>query len=106
MGKKVCLLVIDPQYDFCAPDGNLSVKGADKDMERLATMVRRVKGDLKEVLCTLDSHHSLHVAHPVWWVDQSGNHPKPRTLINEADVVGPNPMWKATHPGFRDRSIK
>lgn len=31
---KVHLLVIDPQKDFCNPNGSLFVTGADKDMDR------------------------------------------------------------------------
>lgn len=102
---KVCLLVVDPQVDFCSPTGKLSVKGADKDMKRLAAMIKRTKRSLDEIVCTLDSHHYLHISHPVWWVDQAGNHPTPFTLINEADVVGNNPKWKAFNPGYQKRSI-
>ena len=39
MAKKVHLLVIDPQNDFCDPNGALCVAGADGDMKRLADMV-------------------------------------------------------------------
>jgi nicotinamidase-related amidase len=104
-GKKVVLLTIDPQVDFCDPSGALYVTGADKDMQRLAKMVKRIKGDLSEILCTLDSHRALHVAHPVMWIDAQGNHPAPFTLIQEGDVIGPNPKWKATNPGFHQRLI-
>lgn len=106
MGKKVVLLSIDPQFDFCDPTGRLSVKGADKDMERLAKMVNRCKGDLDDIIVTLDSHRTLHIAHPIWWVDSSGNHPTPFTLINEADVTGKNPKWKAYNPGYQERSVE
>jgi nicotinamidase/pyrazinamidase len=106
MAKKVVLLSIDPQFDFCDPTGKLSVKGADKDMQRLAKMMTRCQGDLDEVIVTLDSHRTLHIAHPIWWEDAQGNHPNPFTLITEADVVGSNPKWKATNPGYRDRSVE
>lgn len=111
MGKKVCLLVVDPQYDFCAPDGKLSVAGADKDMERLAAMVSRAKGDIEEVIVTLDSHRTLHVAHPIWWKDKDGNHPVPfenglPTIISVDDVTGDDPKWMATNPGYQDRSVE
>lgn len=106
MGKKICLLTIDGQFDFCDPKGKLYVQGAEKDMSRLAKMVRRISGDLDDIIATLDSHRTLHIAHPVWWVDAQGNHPTPFTLINEADVVGVNPKWKATNPGYQERSIE
>lgn len=126
MGKKVCLLVVDPQVDFCDPGeelkletkhpvygdkfvrpvGKLYVKGADEDMKRLAAMVRRVKGDLEEVVVTLDSHRTLHVAHPIFWRDKDGNHPAPFTLINVDDVTGANPKWRATNQGYQQRCVE
>jgi nicotinamidase-related amidase len=104
--KKVVLLTIDPQVDFCSPTGSLFVPGADKDMQRLSKMIKRIKGDLDDIVCTLDSHRSLHVAHPIMWIDAQGNHPAPFTLIQEDDVTGLNPKWKATNPGFRERLIE
>lgn len=103
--KKVVLLTIDPQVDFCSPSGSLYVNGADKDMKRLSTMVKRIKGDLDDILVTIDSHHLVSIFHPIWWEDNHGNHPTPFTLINEADVTGMNPKWRATNPAYRQRSI-
>lgn len=103
--KKVVLLTIDGQVDFCDPAGNLYVTGADKDMSRLAKMVKRIKGDLDDIIATMDCHRTLHIAHPIWWEDKFGNHPAPFTLIMEADVTGPNPKWRATNPAYRQRSI-
>jgi nicotinamidase-related amidase len=53
----------------------------------------------------MDCHRTLHIAHPIWWEDNHGNHPTPFTLIEEADVIGQNPKWRATNPGYRQRSI-
>lgn len=103
---KVQLLIIDPQIDFCDPAGALYVPGAEKDMERLAQMIIDKKDKIDDINVTLDSHRYLHIAHPVWWVDEKGNHPSPFTIINEADVEGVNPKWKATNPGFRKRSVE
>lgn len=114
MSKKVVLLTIDPQVDFCDPQkGKLYVPGADKDMSRLAKMVNRISGDLDDILCTLDSHRTLHIAHPIWWEDAYGNHPVifdrngnyTGCLIFEEDVIGPNPKWRASNPAYRQRSI-
>ena len=104
--RKICLLCVDPQMDFTNPTGKLFVKGADKDMERLAKMIKRIKGDIEEAIVTVDQHRSLHIAHPIWWVDANGNHPNPFTLITEADVIGKNPKWKAFNPGYQQRSIE
>jgi nicotinamidase/pyrazinamidase len=108
--KKVVLLTIDGQFDFCDPSGKLYVPGADKDMSRLAKMVRRTRGDLDDIIATMDCHRTLHIAHPIWWEDCNGNHPitipdGPPTLISVADVVGANPKWRATNPAYRQRSI-
>jgi nicotinamidase/pyrazinamidase len=106
MSKRVVLLIIDGQVDFCDPTGNLYVNGADKDMERLSKMILRCKGDIDDTIATLDSHHYVHIAHPVWWVDSNGNHPAPFTLIDESDVLGVNPKWKAFNPGYQKRSVE
>jgi nicotinamidase/pyrazinamidase len=86
MAKKIHLVCIDPQVDFCDPKGNLYVKGADKDMERLAAMVKRLKHKIDDIHVTLDSHHLVHIAHPIFWKDAAGQNPKPFTIISAQDV--------------------
>jgi len=103
--KKVCLFTIDPQVDFTSPSGSLFVPGADKDMERLSTMIKRLKSSINEIVVSCDSHRTIHIAHPIWWEDNLGNHPQPFTLISEEDVIGINPKWKAFNPKYRERSI-
>ncbi len=83
---KVHLLLIDPQYDFCNPQGNLSVPGADKDMERVAAMINRLGGKLDDIHVTLDQHHLVDVAHPTMWKDSSGNSPAPFTIITSQAI--------------------
>ena len=56
MSNKAILLVIDPQVDFCDPNGSLFVKGADADMKRLATMIRENINLIERINITLDSH--------------------------------------------------
>jgi nicotinamidase/pyrazinamidase len=97
MGK-VCLLTIDGQVDF-AEGGALPVTGAAKDMERLGEMINKYGADIDEIQLTMDSHYQMHIAHPLFWVDTSGNQPKPFTLISEDDVKSGkwrprNPSWK------------
>lgn len=106
MAKKTVLLVIDPQVDFTSPTGALYVKGGEKDMERLAKMITRCKGDIDDTLVTLDSHRTLHVAHSIMWVDKDGNHPAPFTLIERGDVEGNNPRWKSFNPGYQQRLVE
>src|SRR5690606_2567163 len=54
--KNIQLLVIDPQNDFCRPDGALAVPGADADMDRLARLVGALRDRLADIHVTLDSH--------------------------------------------------
>ena len=103
---QIILLCVDPQVDFCSPSGSLFVPGADKDMERLAKAVVKHKDVIDRIVCTTDAHRYLHIAHSIWWVDSKGKHPYPFTSITVADVVGANPKWKATNPGFQAISEK
>lgn len=98
---KVDLLIIDPQQDFCDPKGALFVPGADKDTERLATMVRRISPKLNDIHVTLDTHHRFHIAHPAFWVDGHGKSPAPFTLITYDDVK--NGVWKPAIPAYYSR---
>jgi nicotinamidase/pyrazinamidase len=101
--KRIELLCIDPQNSFCSPFGELYVKGADKDMERLATMVKRIGPKLHDIHVTLDSHHPIHVAHPIFWKDSSGKHPSPFTIISVDDVK--NGKWITTLPSLYKRAL-
>ena len=102
---KTHLLIIDPQVDFCDPRGALFVKGAARDIARLASFVRKHGPTLADVHITLDSHQLVHVAHPIFWIDADGNHPKPFTVIKGAEVEGKDPKWKTTSPALRQRGL-
>jgi nicotinamidase-related amidase len=103
--RKLHLLVIDPQNDFCdlpatsaadAPPPALPVPGGNADMLRLAAFLRRAGERLGAIHVTLDSHHPLHIAHPRWWIDPQGNPPMPFTTIRAADVR--SALWRARDP--------
>ncbi len=102
MAKKIHLVVIDPQVDFCDPKGALYVKGADKDMERLASLVKRLGTKLADIHVTLDSHHLIHVAHPIFWKNSAGANPNPFTIISAQDVR--DGTWTATKPSLFKRA--
>lgn len=104
MPNKVCLLVIDPQYDFVSPQGSLSVKGADKDMERLAKMVDKHGAIIDDICISLDSHYHVHIAQAGWWIDATGKHPDPFTVISEDDVV--KGRWRPVNPGWKDWAVQ
>lgn len=80
------LLIIDPQYDFCNPNGSLFVSGADEDMKRLAVFIESNKEKITKIHCTLDSHHHVSIERPVFWLDQNGGRPDPFTIITTKDV--------------------
>lgn len=102
--KKIELLIIDPQIDFCDPQGALYVPGAEDDMRRLTGFVRRNATRLDDIHVTLDSHHLIHIAHPIFWKDSNGAHPAPFTSISLSDVE--NGRRSASRPGMNTRALE
>lgn len=98
------LVVIDPQNDFCDPNGSLFVTGADKDMDRLSVMVKRLSKKLDDIHITMDSHRKVDISHPMWWKDSAGKHPAPFTCITVDDVNAGR--WVTTQPSAHTRSLK
>ncbi len=99
---QTALLIIDPQRDFCDPAGALSVAGADQDMIRLAGMLTRLGSRTSKIHVTLDSHHLVHIAHPIFWVDPARQHPAPFTIISAEDVEAGR--WAAADPAAQQRA--
>ena len=95
-------LIIDPQNDFANPNGSLFVPGADKDSERLVQMMKRHLSKIAEIHITLDTHHLLDIAHPLFWVDTNNKHPAPFTGITLEDVQ--TGKWQTTVPSFMERA--
>ena len=101
MKLKTHLLIIDPQNDFCdLPEAYrpidplsgervqpaLPVAGAHADMQRLAALVRGAGSALNGITITLDSHHRLDIAHPLFWQAGDGAAVSPFTTITAAQV--------------------
>jgi nicotinamidase/pyrazinamidase len=101
MKRKVQLLLIDPQNDFCdlpadwrdtdpatgAPlQPALPVAGAHADMLRLAGLIREGAGAIDGITVTLDSHHRFDIAHPTFWQARDGGAVAPFTPITAAQV--------------------
>lgn len=100
-----CLLAIDVQNDFCNPDGGaLYVKGAEEDAKRLALFVDKMGAKLDSIHITLDSHNDVDIAHPIFWIDENGNHPAPFTIITNDDLF--RWKWRTNKPEHLDRSVK
>ena len=83
---KNAFLIIDAQFDFCHPDGALFVPGAERDIERMAGLILNHADQIDHIVVTLDTHHVLDIAHPLFWQDASGNNPKPFTPITKENV--------------------
>ena len=97
------LLVIDPQNDFCDPNGSLYVPGAQEDIDRLARLVDRMRGKLAQIHVTLDSHRKVDVSHPIWFKSGRGRHPDPFTVITASDLE--RGVWTTTQPSAFPRTL-
>lgn len=80
------LLIIDPQNDFCNPDGSLYVPNAEEDMVRLMDLIHRKIWDINEITVSLDCHHYYDIAHPSFWLNRDGIEPAPFTSISMEDI--------------------
>lgn len=93
----MCLLLIDPQYDFCSPSGSLFVPGAVEDCKTIAKFIDKEIDEIDSIIVTLDTHQPYHIAHPAFWMSADGTvHPKPLEQITAEDVEFGT--WKAVVP--------
>ncbi len=103
--KKNALLIIDAQNDFCDKKGSLYVKGAEDDMNRVASFIMRNMDELDSIILTLDSHRVIDISHPAGWVDENGNPISSSGFvpISHQDILDGkytwtiNPMWPKTY---------
>lgn len=85
---KTVLFIIDPQNDFCDPEGSLYVPNASDDMARIADMIDNYGHRIDNIVITADDHLPNDIAHPRFWADKDGNMPEPFTQISAADIEG------------------
>jgi len=86
--KKIALLIIDGQVDFMdLPGSALPVKGATNDMDRVAAFIKKHGAEISSISCTLDSHRTIDISHPSWWVDKDGVNVLPFTPISYQDLL-------------------
>ena len=100
---KTSLLLIDPQNDFCSPDGSLYVPGAEKDISRLAGLIKRLEKNIASIHVTMDTHHYVDVAYPIYWKNSKGEHPDPFTTITKDQVL--DGTWVTTQPSLNKRAL-
>jgi len=110
--RRVALLLVDVQNTFCLPEFELFVagrsgRGAVEDCERIAAFLYRNLDRITQVVVTLDTHTAAQIFHPLFWVDEAGEHPAPHTVITVEDVE--SRRWRvnpelapavAPRPGF------
>ena len=98
--RRVRLLVVDGQRDFCFPEGALYVggrsgRGALEDSDRLARFVYRNLHRISEITCTLDTHYPFQIFFPSFWRGRDGSPLAAHREVHAADVRGgdvvPNP---------------
>ena len=90
-GFKICLLLVDVQNTFCIPEfelfvGGRSGTGAIDDNRRLCEFIYRNLGVITHICPTMDTHRSMQIFHPMFFVNQNGDHPAPFTIISPDEV--------------------
>ena len=94
---RLCVLAVDVQNTFCIPDFELFVAGrsgtgAVDDNRRLCEFIYRNLGTITRIFPSLDTHRAMQIFHPLWLIDEDGNHPEPYTLVSAEDVA--NGRWR------------
>jgi len=90
--ESISLLLIDVQNTFCLPNfelfvGGRSGQGAVDDNIRLCEFIYRNLGNISHITATMDTHMAQQIFHPIFFVDQDGNHPAPYTDIQAAELT-------------------
>lgn len=90
---QICLLIIDAQNTFCIPEfelfvGGRSGLGAVGDNQRLCEFIYRNLGVITTIAPTMDTHTAMQIFHPIFWINNKGEHPTPAaTMITFEDVT-------------------
>ena len=88
---RLCLVAVDVQNTFCIPGFELFVGGrsgtaAVADNRRLCAFLYRNLASITRVVPTMDTHQAMQIFHPVYLVNDRGDHPPPFTLVSVEDV--------------------
>jgi len=98
--RKIELLLIDVQRDFCFPNGSLYVAGrtgtgAIDDSRRIAELVYRNLSAITGITVTLDTHYPFQIFFAAFWLDRDGGQIAPHRTITAEQIargdVRPNP---------------
>lgn len=94
---RICLMIIDAQNTFCLPDFELFVagqsgRGAIDDNIRLCEFIYRNLDTITEIAPTMDTHTAMQIFHPIFWINDAGEHPQTHTNISLEEVQ--KGVWK------------
>lgn len=98
--KKIHLLIIDPQNDFCSESGTLYVEGAHTDMNNLSNFINKYGNKLSGITVTFDIHKYFHIASPSFWLKEDGSNVDPFTIIKKEDLD--NGKYRCAYEEYRD----
>jgi nicotinamidase-related amidase len=95
---RICLMAIDVQNTFCIPEfelfvGGRSGTGAIDDNRRLCEFIYHNLGTITEIAPTMDTHTTMQIFHPFFWVNDAGEHPIPAATMITLDDVQKG-IWK------------
>lgn len=102
---RICLLLIDVQNTFCLPDfelfvGGQSGMGAVEDNVRLCEFIYRHLGVISAIAPTMDTHTAMQIFHPIFWINQAGEHPTPAATLITPEYIQQG-IWKV-NPAIAD----
>jgi nicotinamidase-related amidase len=88
---RICMVAVDVQNTFCIPGFDLYVAGrsgtgAVDDSRRLCEFIYRNLGVVTQICPTMDSHNAMQIFHPIFLINDKGEHPAPFTLVSEEDI--------------------
>lgn len=98
------IICIDIQNDFTHPQGVMCVPKGPENAKRTAAMIKRLTQKISDIHVTLDSHEVIDIAHPLWWINDSGDAPPPYTGISLADFRAGK--WRTRQANARQRTLK
>lgn len=89
---RIALIGIDVQNTFCIPGfelyvGGRSGMGAVEDNQRLCRFIYRNLANLTHIVATLDTHTAMMIFHPIFLINDLGEHPAPMTLITYEEIL-------------------
>ncbi|WP_027063456.1 isochorismatase family protein [Mesoplasma seiffertii] len=83
---KHALLIVDYQYDFVSPEGNLYVPGAETKLEHITGLISKFKQENNLVIASKDWHPADHYSFAEWGNHCEQNKQGASLMINETDV--------------------